>query len=1131
MSSKIVQQFLALVCKVGSGKTARSENDLSSKLGQVLESLGLHTVVDSSVTDAGRKRPDILAYVSKRNADLVLPAEVVVESKKPQELAGFPDLKTAMVSSPVWEEKTKAYLKANLWTAQYFVVTTFTSFAVASITPEVRKELASVLRSPGNEDRLKQLIQESTIEFGLLGNDSAPQGPAAWVSWTQQHFQPEALQNLRLSTIHNIVDIRNRTDFQTFANRLADFAAGVSEDNVVSSGLFESVRSKLPTTYAALDANTKRDLHLFLMAQHPGMDLPNIEILAKQHSSDALDEFVAASIHSLISRLFAFKAIEDSFCIDEPDPLVEPQYWIFSTARYDDKDATELMRLVFSSLRSIRHSSAMAIQKFAVYGFFFDWIEDYLDPIVFRSLFQILQAHNFADAEGDLLGRFFEMYAQKVNRSKRKSLGQYYTPLPIVEFIWKLALDIARARGELANLNVLDPASGSATFLAQGARLLFQEGIPQFWERLHGFDISAQVSGIAYVNLYIAILSNLDRVTAGEVSDLSLFVTDALDPRNGQYLKQILPLIMEQDYKLYLEQRIRLSAELKQPGTFNLVIGNPPYRNNSQRTLRQVSETFPRLLTSSVANARAQERNPRDDYAWFFGAADYYVGASGLIAFIVSDSFAQNLSYRYFRQDLLKLYHIRHLIRLGEHVFEDVGPRISFSIIVLEKRSTPLDELDDSATVSYADLRSLVAETPITELGSEADPRFTLLRSVAAGEQELPNPILHRPAERHNFSLYPTPSLIDRFGNDAVPIYARSSEGLFVDKWPGVITAFDNLFKSDSRDNLMTRFQSLFELSLTPGISERQMIKNVEKWGGDEGFVQKELERLGGIARQIRQKSLSFQTCKIRRTLDGAMPNSVRWYPPRSNEVYVYYEPELDIPRNEHEGKQTGWGTMQQWRAPESHLITPKLIYTTASKPQYGLKAFVVQDEWLVKIHGGTSQQYNYTGIANPQVSQRTDGMPNNLTSAGRTLYAALNGNGSAEQSICFYIAGIYNSAISTEFMNSSGSGIAFKIKIPCKKREKRVASEIASCGRSLRDLAWLEYLMDCQEPIPVTEIEKCFSAEFLRSLPLQTIAAVGRRFKSTERYAWTAETTSAVKLTRAELQEHLDDLVEDLYS
>ena len=324
---------------------------------------------------------------------------------------------------------------------------------------------------------------------------------------------------------------------------------------------------------------------------------------------------------------------------------------------------------------------------------------------------------------------------------------------------------------------------GSGTFLTEGARLLAAEGVPRFWEHLTGFDISAQVLGIAYVNFYVAILSHLNRRQATTVGDLHVYATDTLDPRNGKYLREILPLVPDPDYKQFIEQRIRISAEVKQTGSFTLVIGNPPYRNNSQLVLSQVAAVFPRLLTAAVDGARAfQVRNIRDDYAWFFAAADHYVSARGVIAFIVSDSFAQHLSYRYFREDLLRNYHVRHLIRLGESVFQDVSPRISFAIVVLEKRAAALESAEASEAHPYNDLRGLIASSNIADLGGELDARFVLMEQVTRGQTTLPAPQTLKPTRDSNFSLYPSSSTMERIKQSSVAIFQKSDTRLFQSK-------------------------------------------------------------------------------------------------------------------------------------------------------------------------------------------------------------------------------------------------------------------------------------------------------------------------------------------------------------
>jgi Eco57I restriction-modification methylase len=214
------------------------------------------------------------------------------------------------------------------------------------------------------------------------------------------------------------------------------------------------------------------------------------------------------------------------------------------------------------------------------------------------------------------------------------------------------------------------------------------------------------------VNLYLTVLGLLNRGEAEDVGTLRLYPTDALDPRNGARLQSVLQLLIDESARRFLERRIVMSEEIKRSSHFTLVIGNPPYKNNSTRTLAQVAAVFPPLLRSSRQNARARERNIRDDYAWFFAAADHYTTERGLIAFVVSDSFCYARSYRFFREDLLRRYRVVQLVHLGRFVFRDVGPRTSFMIVLLERLQSELPDAAQTSEIPYIDLRPMVTLPP-----------------------------------------------------------------------------------------------------------------------------------------------------------------------------------------------------------------------------------------------------------------------------------------------------------------------------------------------------------------------------------------------------------------------------------
>jgi hypothetical protein len=260
------------------------------------------------------------------------------------------------------------------------------------------------------------------------------------------------------------------------------------------------------------------------------------------------------------------------------------------------------------------------------------------------------------------------------------------------------------------------------------------------------------------------------------------------------------------------------------------------------------------------------------------------------------------------------------------------------------------------------------------------------------------------------------------------------------------------------------------------------------------------------------------------------MPNNVRWYPPRDKTAYVYYEVGLDIPRNQNEGKFIGWGSMQQWRDPASHLIRPKLIYTTASKPNYGLKAFVVDDEWYVKLHGGTSQQYNYSGLHHPSAAPRMDGRPNNLADGGLALLDIVEAAKLPAEALNFYIAGLYNSEVAIEFLEQADSGTPFKIKIPGMESLELVR-RLCMASRRMRDLYWIQNVTERRETVNVSDLDSHFSARMIASLGFQRRQGVSRRFKTRDLYAVPANIGLRIEQLAQATQSHIDKMAADLYS
>jgi hypothetical protein len=161
------------------------------------------------------------------------------------------------------------------------------------------------------------------------------------------------------------------------------------------------------------------------------------------------------------------------------------------------------------------------------------------------------------------------------------------------------------------------------------------------------------------------------------------------------------------------------------------------------------------------------------------------------------------------------------------------------------------------------------------------------------------------------------------------------------------------------------------------------------------------------MAKKAFEGHLLFDPARVRRVVTGRAPNEVAWYPDERLTSWIYYEPRLAVPRIVHEGRNPGYGTMSQWRDARSHLVDPKFVFTTGTNPEYGLKAFIIPGDWMVKLHGGESQQFHYTGLVNPLVQPDLAG-PNNLGADARVFHDALITAGFVSEDLLFYLAGIY---------------------------------------------------------------------------------------------------------------------------
>lgn len=123
---------------------------------------------------------------------------------------------------------------------------------------------------------------------------------------------------------------------------------------------------------------------------------------------------------------------------------------------------------------------------------------------------------------------FREFYELMIDRETRRKIGEYYTPLWVVEFMIGRVKELA---GGLRGKIVLDPFCGSGTFLVKAFYEKIKEGASpdEAFSEVIGFDINPLAVSIARAELILAYMKMKNRTREQrEIMEPLVFHTDTL---------------------------------------------------------------------------------------------------------------------------------------------------------------------------------------------------------------------------------------------------------------------------------------------------------------------------------------------------------------------------------------------------------------------------------------------------------------------------------------------------------------------------------------------------------------------------------------------------------------------------
>jgi len=296
--------------------------------------------------------------------------------------------------------------------------------------------------------------------------------------------------------------------------------------------------------------------------------------------------------------------------------------------------------------------------------------------------------------EEDILPLLYQRFLKRYEPGLHKTIRYYYTPGPVVGFmvymvhrLLKEKLNMDEGLADL-DMHIMDPAFGTGNYLGEVMQVAVVEKIKKygagimihfmetyFSTKIFGFEIMLPLYVLGYIHLRKIIKSFC--VGTGSVSQwVSGSVGRKVGRVEGNKLRKTKmrlngligsPISMPcgplaGGCNLYLADALKyLGSECGpiQKKPVRVIFCNPPYSRHSSNKGKQVARLLKDYLL--VKNERIKEKNLKglqDDYVKFIRLAQCEIdqNESGVMAFISSNSYLENPTFRGMRYSLLKSF-------------------------------------------------------------------------------------------------------------------------------------------------------------------------------------------------------------------------------------------------------------------------------------------------------------------------------------------------------------------------------------------------------------------------------------------------------------------------------------------
>ncbi len=366
----------------------------------------------------------------------------------------------------------------------------------------------------------------------------------------------------------------------------------------------------------------------------------------------------------------------------------------------------------------------------------------YISGAALKDISSLIASVNMLESSPEVIQNFYMYFAKELYKW---DLAQYFTPYEVIDFIVRI---VNPHFGD----TIKDPACGSADFLVSAYRMGVKQD-PKIGDRVWGTDNSRNAVEISVLNMLL----------------------------NG-------------DGKSNIRQEDSLTTVLQYENQYSIMLCNPPFGTKIKEKRREVLLDFDlgeQVLKSDIDSQDQRRKKVRVQYQesgiLFVELCIRQAQPEGRIAIILPNGYLGNRSQRYksLREWILKHTRIACVIGFPRFTFKKSGADVSASVLVLEKRIKPLNQV--TQTDDYPVYCNLVDSVgwDITKKAQKIYKRDAHTGELLLNQDN--EPILNATFEEVLADLYKSPVI------DAFPWIGRGIETASVnDGWSTSIKTIIN---------------------------------------------------------------------------------------------------------------------------------------------------------------------------------------------------------------------------------------------------------------------------------------------------------------------------------------------------